>query len=412
MEYRRAQAVVLVLLVAQLSAVVLLPAHAELYSLTISPLYTQEANSPGVELSLAVTGANPLLSYNFDWVVSDPSGNTKNTQSSQDAGLSSFTLSVVYPANFGGGAAIEFVGRYSVEVVQTSPPVFPPPTTLGNFDVGLTDKAVYVRTSAVSIRATSYGVGEDVTINVTRGGSQASGFPIHVFADSNGDVTHTWQTEPSTAAGNYTVTLYGSITPTKSPADTQTFRVDPVTLGVTVALPSATLGPSQVLTISVNATYPDGGSPTQGAVTATISTSGFLIGSQVTLGFDQSQSRWMGGYTVKDNDPTGIWLVQVSATDPYGNTGQGSASAFASIPPPQQSPLTSFWFLTVLGAVGVGALSGFLALRRKKTTHHQLQVDLQAVGREADRVKNQEFFRSVQRQLSHMREGPEEKNDG
>src|SRR3990172_5114462 len=101
MEYRRAQAVVLVLLVAQLSAVVLLPAHAELYSLTISPLYTQEANSPGVELSLAVTGANPLLSYNFDWVVSDPSGNTKNTQSSQDAGLSSFTLSVVYPANFG-----------------------------------------------------------------------------------------------------------------------------------------------------------------------------------------------------------------------------------------------------------------------------------------------------------------------
>ena len=385
--------------------------QAEGYTLTITPPYTQEANLPGVTLTLTVTGADNALTYLFEWVVTDPAGNSKNTQSSQPPGSTSFNLTVAYPASFGGGAVIGFVGQYNVRVSQTAPLVAGS-VAVGSFNVGLTDKAVYSRTSAVSIKATSYSAGEDVTIDLTRAGINVTGFPRHVFADSNGDVMSTWQTGPSTLTGDYTVTLRGETTPAKTPPDTQVFTVQPTSLGVTVSVPSTTLGPSQVLTIAATATYPDTTVLTQGTVVATLSTAGSQIGSQIPLGFDQNQARWVGSYSVKETDPTGIWLVQVSATDPYGNTGQASASAFASIPPPQQSPLTSFWFLTVLGAVGVGALSGFLALRRKKTTHHQLQVDLQAVGREADRVKNQEFFRSVQRQLSHLREGPEEKNDG
>lgn len=412
MTYRGAQAAFLTLLVALPSVLLLLPIRAaEVYTLTITPQYTQEANSPGVELSLTVTEADPGTLYSFDWLVTDPSGGSKNAARSPPSGQTSFTVTVVYPTDFGGGAAIEFVGRYTVTVVRTAPL---PPSIVesGNFDVGLTDKTIYQRTSAVSMKATKYAPGEDVTINVTRGGGSVFGFPLHVFADSNGDIAHTWQTGPSTETGNYTVTLYGSITPPKSPPDSQSFRIDSATLIVTVTVPGVTLGPGQVLTISVNTMYPDGVSLTQGAVNATLSTSGSLIGSQIPLGFDQSQNRWVGSYTLKDNDPTGIWLVQVSASDPNGNAGQGSASAFASIPPAQQSPLTSLWFLTVLGAAATGALVGFLLLKRKRVTRTQLQVDLQAVGREADRVKNQEFFRSVQRQLSHMRESPEEKNDG
>jgi len=384
--------------------------QAEGYTLTITPPYTQEANSPVVTLSLTVTGANEALSYLFEWVVMDPAGNSKNTQSSQPPGSTSFNLTVAYPASFGGGAVIGFVGLYDVRVSQTAPLV-PGWVAVGSFSIGLTDKAVYSRTSAISIKATSYSAGEDVTIDLTRAGINVTGFPRHVFADSNGDVVSTWQTGPSTLTGDYTVTLRGATTPAKSPSDTQVFTVQSATLGVTVTVPNTTLGPGQVLTIAASATYPDTMGLTQGTVVATLSTSGSQIGSQLALGFDQNQARWVGSYSVKETDPTGIWLVEALASDPYGNTGRGSASTSASIPPPQ-SPLTSFWFLTVLGAAAMGALVGFLLLKRKRVTRTQLQVDLQAVGREADRVKNQEFFRSVQRQLSHLREGPEENNDG
>lgn len=411
MEYRRAQATLLAVLVILPLIEVIPSVRAESYTLTISPQYSQEANSPGVELSLTVTGANTIVPYNFEWIVQDPSGNNRNAPSSS-SGESSFTVSVVYPGSFGGGAAIEFVGNYTVTVIQVNPLETPPPSFSGDFDVGLTDKLVYSRTSAVSIKATSYDPGENVTIDMTRGGNPVFDFPDHVLADSNGNVAYTWQTGPSTQTGNYTVALTGSTTPAKSPLDSQAFRVQPATLGVTVSVPGATLGPGQVLTIVASATYPDSSILNQGTVLATISTSGFQIGSQLSLGFDQSQAQWVGNYTVKENDPTGIWLVEVSASDPWGNVGVGSKSAFASIPPLQQSPLTSFWFLTVLGAVAAGALGGLLFLKRKRVTRHQLQVDLQAVGREADRVKNQEFFRSVQRQLGRMRDESKEKTDG
>ncbi len=410
MTYRRAQAALFTLLVALPSIVVLPSVQAPSYSLTVSPQYTQEANSPGVTLSLNVAGA-PAAQHDFEWIVLDPSGSNKNALSSSVGSQSSFTISVVYPANFGGGTAIGSVGRYNVTVIQTNPGS-PTPVASGGFDVGLTDGAVYTRTSAVSLKATSYSPGEAVTINIVRGGTPAPNFPIPVLADSNGDVAYAWRTAPSTLTGNYTVTLNGSTTPTKSPQDAQTFRVQSASIGVTVVVPSPTLTPGQILTVSANANYPDSTSLTQGTVTATLSTSGFQIGSQLSLGFNQSQGMWLGSYTIKENDPTGVWLVNVTVSDPYGNSGQGGKSASVMVPPPTQSPINSFWFLTILGAGGVGALMGFLFLKRKRITRHRLQVDLQAVGREANLVKNQEFFMSVQRQLERMRNEQREKKNG
>lgn len=358
-----------------------------------------------------MAGATVSQLYTFEWVVLDPSNNGKNAIKSTVAGQSSFALSAIYPQDFGGSATISYVGTYGVNVAQTTP-VIDPSVALGQFNAGLTDQTTYQRTSVVSIKATGYSPSENVTVNITRGGFPAPSFPRFVLTNSNGDLSTTWLTEPSTLAGDYTVTLTGATTPPKTPSDSQTFTLQTAPLSVNVTVPNTTLGPGQVLTIAARATYPDTTGLTQGTVVATLSTSGSQIGSQLALGFDQNQARWVGSYTVKENDPTGIWLVEALASDPYGNTGKGSASTSASIPPPQQSPLTSFWFLTVLGAAATGALVGFLLLKRKRVTRTQLQVDLQAVGREADRVKNQEFFRSVQRQLSHMRESPEEKNDG
>lgn len=413
MWYRRAQ-VILLALIATLSLVPgFPPVRAEAYTLTVSPSRTQETNSPGVTLSLGVTGASVPLTYTFEWIVLDPSGNTKNAIKSSVAGQSSFELSVVYPQDFGGSAAIAYVGTYAVNVAQTTP-VFDPQVAVGTFDAGLTDQTSYQRTSSVSIKATSFSPNEDVTVDISRGGSPAPGFPRNVVADAGGNLAYAWQTGASTLTGTYTVTLTGTITSPKTPADSQTFGIVAAVMNVAVSVPNATLEPGDVLALSAIVTYPDGTILSQGSVTAVLSAAARPLGNQVSLLYDPNQGKWTGGYTVGGSDPAGVWVVQVSASDPYGNSGQSSVSALEDIlptPTPEQNPLTSFWFLTVMGVVGAGAL-GFLVFKRKRIVRHQLMVDLQAVDREADRVKNQDFFKSIQDQLNRKRSDPKETGNG
>lgn len=390
------------------------PVRAETYTLVISPSRTQETNSPGVTLSLTVTGANVLVSYTFEWIVVDPSVNSKNAIRLTPGGQSSFTLSVVYPQNFGGGAAIVYVGTYTVSVLQTSPPLPNPLVAGGTFDAGLTDQTTYQRTLPVSVKATSYSPNENVTIDISRGGIPAPG-PRSVLIDANGNLAYTWQTGPSTLTGTYTVTLIGTITAPKSPADSQTFGIVAAVMNVAVSVPNATLVPGDVLALSAIVTYPDGTILSQGSVTAVLSAAARPLGNQASLLYDPNQGKWTGGYTVGGSDPAGVWVVQVSASDPYGNSGQNSVSALENIlptPTPEQNPLTSFWFLTVLGVVGAGALLGLLVFKRKRIVRHQLKVDLQAVGREADLVKNQDFFKSIQDQLNRKRSDPKETGNG
>lgn len=330
-------------------------------------------------------------------------------------GQSSFNLSVVYPQEFGGGAAITYVGTYSVSVVQTTPVIPNPLVASGTFEAGLTDQTSYQRTSSVSIKATSYGPNEDVSLDIGRGGSPAPGFPKNVVADANGNLAYTWLTGPSNLTGTYTATLTGSITPAKSPADSQTFNLLAATLNVAPRVPNATLSPGDMLVLSATVTYPDGTILSQGSVTAVLSAAGRPLGNQVSLLYDPNQGKWMGGYAIGGSDPAGVWVVQFSASDPYGNAGQNSISALENIlqpTPPEQNPLTSFWFLTVLGVVGAAALLGLLVFKRKRIVRHQLKVDLQAVGREADLVKSQDFFKSIQEQLNRKRSDPKETGNG
>ena len=413
MTYRRAQ-VLFVTIIVTLSLIAdLSPVRAvETYSLTVSPSRTQEANLPGVNLTLSVGGATVSQVYTFEWVVLDPSNNGKNTIKSTVAGQSSFVLSALYPQDFGGSATISYVGTYGVNVAQTTP-VINSSVASRQFNAGLTDQTTYQRTSVVSTKATGYSPSENVTVDITRGGFPAPSFPRFILTNSNGDLSTTWLTDPSTLTGDYTVTLTGDTTPPKSPPDSQAFTLQTAPLSVNITVPNVTLGSGDLLTISARVTYPDGTLLTQGVVTTALSAASRPVGGPLSLGYDPNQARWVGNYTISENDPSGIWVVEVSASDPYANSGVHSASITANITlNPQQNPLISFWFLGVLGAVATGAFLGILLLKKKRIVRHQLMVDLQAVGREADRVKNQEFFRSVQRQLSHMREGPEEKNDG
>ncbi len=493
-----------------------LPAHAA-ETLTISPTRAQEENSPGVTLTLTVTGAMVGFIYAYTWSVVDPSGTNKTSLSSTVATSSTFTVNKVYPAatDFGGGAAIKYVGQYAVAVLRTSPSFGLAAT--GHFDIGLTNKVFYQRTEPVSIKAT-YNANDNVTVRITRAGLPAPGFPKYVSADPSGNFVFTWLTVPSTLTGNYTVSLSSTTTP-KNPADSQWFIINRASLGVlqvsmvssslqksetarftftatypnssavrsgsatltvtdpdgtpssatasydstigtfvanyrvtlnsksgtwtgilgvnslddgfgntgpttaqftnfdvqpailtlAVRVPNGTRTSGDILAISATVTAPDGTSFIQGNVTAQFFAAGRSVGSLIRLLYDQSKGAWVGSYTIASSDPSGVWVLQVTASDSYGNSGQGSTSTLVSAP---QSPLTSFWFLSVLGAIAVGALIGFLFLKRKRILRRQLHVDLTAVGLEANRVMDQDFFKSIQEQLGRKKEDSGEPVDG
>jgi len=196
---------------------------------------------------------------------------------------------------------------------------------------------------------------------------------------------------------------YGNVGPAAPPFTT--FTVLPASLSVNLTFTGGGITTGNVVAIYSTIASPDGASFTAGTVSAFVSPPGRTVGNQVNLLYDSSQAKWVGSYTVAATDPSGLWVVYVSASDPYGNSGSASTSSLVTVvvPPSQGSTLT-VWFLTAFAAVAGVLLVGLLLLRRKRTFRHHLQVDLQAVGQEASRVKNQEFFKSIKEQLERHRE--------
>src|SRR5712664_2260462 len=354
-------------------------------TLTLSPSRTQEGTSSGVTLTLNVRGAIIGQTYNHYWAVVDPYGRNYTVTTSLKAPSSNYTLTEVYPTDFGPGAGITYVGQYSAAVFQTAPSVAL--AGAGQFGIGITDKVLYQRTQLVSIRAAGYNANDMITIYMTNGGVSAPGFPEHVQADATGNVVTAWITTAITITGNYTVTLRGTTTS------------------------------GSILAISTAVIEPDGTSFTQGNVTGQFYLSGTSVGGTIKLLYDQMQGKWTGSYSVQSSDPSGLWTLQVTASDPYGNNGGGSTSLSVTPPPPPspttppQNPLTSFWFLALITVIGAGALIGFMFLKRKKMLPPHLQVDLKAVDVEAERLMRRNFFQSIREQLAKKTDtGEGEKN--
>ena len=148
-------------------------AHAIGYNLTVSPVRTQESNSPGVVLALNVTGAAVSTMYKFTFVVTDPTNHNNQAvnMTTTTATQTSFVLTVAYPSKF--GANINFVGNYTINVQENNPMGIPSVQT-GSFLVGLTDKTSYERTFPVSITARGYNANSPLTINISHQGTSAS----------------------------------------------------------------------------------------------------------------------------------------------------------------------------------------------------------------------------------------------
>jgi hypothetical protein len=410
---RRSFEAILVIVLVALSAIgQFLPVRAA-GTMAISPSRTQEGNSSGVTIVLKVSGAVGGQSYTDYWAVVDPSGNNYAMTTTVVAPSSgNYTLSKVYPRDFGPGAGIPYVGQYSVAIFQTAPSNAL--VSAGQFVIGLTDRVFYERTRVVSIKAAGYNANDLVSMHMTLGGVSAPGFPKHVLANSTGYVIATWPTTLSTLAGNYTVSLIGTSTALKNPPDSQWFIIIPASLDVT-PLVVATSG--DVLAISTTIFAPDGTSLNQGNVTGQFSLSGTSVGSSPRLLYNQLQNKWTGNYSVLSNNPSGLWMLQVTASDSYGNSGQGSTSIFVIAPPSPpspptpQNPLTSFWFLAIITVIAAGGLMGFVFLRRKRMLPPHLQVDLKAVDVEARRFMGADFFRSIQEQLVRKKDSTKGKKD-
>lgn len=181
------------------------------------------------------------------------------------------------------------------------------------------------------------------------------------------------------------------------------FTVQAAGLSVSVTLSGGTYSVGELIAISASIYNPDGTGFTQGSVTATLSSAGRTINSPLGLFYDQARTLWVGSYTVSSDDPSGTWLVELNASDPYGNAGTSSATSLVSVPPPQPSITTTLgWLLPLIVIFGLGAT--VILLRYRQVTRNEVKLDVQAVKTQAEKVGQDDFLQSIQSQLRRRAE--------
>ena len=145
------------------------------------------------------------------------------------------------------------------------------------------------------------------------------------------------------------------------------FDLKPASLSVSVSVQNKTYATADVIVIVATVRNPDGSSFTSGNVTASpsLSGSGTLIGNVVSLSYVQTQDGWVGSVTVRSDEPSGVWLIHVNASDSYGNSGEGSTFALVSVQPVPSIPL--YYFIALAAVLGSGGATA-LFLRKFNTT--------------------------------------------
>ena len=196
------------------------------------------------------------------------------------------------------------------------------------------------------------------------------------------------------------------------------FAVSPATLLVSVTTNKNNYTSGNVVAITAHVVTPGGANFTSGTVTTTSFYSGREVRNTMQLSYDLTRGDWVGSYTANATDPPGVWLIEVNASDTYGNSGYGSTSALftvASAPPSSNPSSQSFFqmltsnFLVLLVIVLIailGVLGSWIIYRRGRISRRVLKVDLEAVHQEAAKVENDAFFKNVQEQLKDLRKEP------
>jgi len=249
---------------------------------------------------------------------------------------------------------------------------------------------------------------------------EADGFTEHditaTYKTSVGQFQGTFQIPLSSDTGVWVASIdvggyndgYGNIG--SSSSVNRGFAVSTAVLTVTSSIPNGNYTTGSIIVINAIVVTPGGGNFTSGTVIATTHQSSVQIGSPLRLSYDQTHGKWVGSYTVNSTSPTGLWFIQVNATDAYGNSGYGSTSTLVTLPPTQQPPPSptssafNYLWLIVIGLVAaIAILASFIVYRRGRMVRRVLKVDLEAIHAEAKKVENNEFFKNVQEQLKEQR---------
>jgi hypothetical protein len=182
-----------------------------------------------------------------------------------------------------------------------------------------------------------------------------------------------------------------------------TFNVLPAILTVTLVSSSTVVTVGETLTMQASVATPNGAIFSRGTAVASITISGRSIGSGLSLTYDPTRGQWIGNYKVAPSDPSGAWLVTISASDGYGNIGQSSVVVSVNVPTAQSS-ISMLWSYLVI--VLLVAALGFIILitRKRGVTRREVKLDLQAIKTQADKVKGDDFLKSVRDQLRRKKE--------
>ena len=371
-------------------------------NVTIS-ISSKSGPAPGFPTS-SLANTIGLFSYNWNSIPpSIPVGNYNVTLAGKTVKTIPDTQSfLVIPANM--TIPQLFVGQSSLERSQTE----------GFHFTASYPNTVQAKTGSATIRVT-----------------EADGVTIHnivaVYRSSLGQFQGTFLIPLNSSVGVWVASIdiggyndgYGNIGPSSSVV--RGFAVSPATLTVTASTAKANYTTNNVVGIYASIITPAGNNFTSGQVEATTYLSTRQIVNPVTLSYDQSRGKWVGSYTVNSTDPSGIWIIQVNATDAFGNSGHGSTSALVTVPPiqqppppppPQSSTFDYLWIIVIALVAALTILASLIVYRRGRVMRRVLKVDLEAIHAEAKKVESNEFFKNVQEQLKEQKKDPPKSDDG
>lgn len=113
----------------------------------------------------------------------------------------------------------------------------------------------------------------------------------------------------------------------------------------------------ETVDIEVRASYPTGTLPENAVVTVTLPN-----GENMSLTKGENDT-YVGSYEITSENVTG-WIMQITATDPYGNRGTDSFAI--SVAPPKGSSPILLVLLVVAISLAAGIASSFIALRKRR----------------------------------------------
>jgi hypothetical protein len=315
------------------------------------------------------------------------------------------------------------VDSYIVSLTGASTPAKSPPD-LQTFGVNLatisiaslsTQSSTYQRTQIMQFSFHPiYPSGETATtgtavITLTRPDGKTISLTTQPFDNLTQTFSANYDTSRDNQTGTWVASLrangyvdaYGNYGPnaglTTSP------QLQPAQLIVTIATNSnVPLG--QPIRLNATIQYPDGTVFQSGAVSAFFTYTAGGHNDSIPIAYDSTLQLWIGSYTPQPGEPGGLWSIKVVASDaPLSPPNSGSASRVVTLQGGSSAPSSSlplYWFAIIAALIGAAMLGVFLAFRRRKVTHARLKIDLEAVKSEADRIEDNDFFKSVKDQLN------------